>query len=151
MGQKIAESRALQLLSQLRQCVRISRRGIGEHRQAEARRDRWRYAIRIGHELEHDNAAARLQRTVNLREKRGAARGVEMMKEVGDQRDIEAVRKLDFERIAGERVMSILDLRSTGILGCDREHTRPVNRDDLGSWIALGDGDAKEPVTGGDV
>ena len=73
------------------------------------------------------------------------------MKEVGKEGDVEPGAVLDRERVAAQPAMTGADTRQGRILGGHREDRRPVESDDLGRRIALGNGDAEDPVAGGDV
>ena len=151
MGGYVAEPCGLQLFRQFRQRVGIASRRIGEHGEAEARGHRRRDAIRIRDEFKNRDAAARLQRAVNLRKKARAGRCVEMMQEVGHQGRVESRGKIHLERIAGQGPMAIVDVGCPRVLGRNREHVRPVHRENLRSRIPLSDSDPKQPVTSGDI
>ena len=91
------------------------------------------------------------ERCVDVAEEGDAGVAVEVVEEVGDERDVVAFAKGSVEGAAGDEVMAVGDTGLLGVLGCDLKDFRPVDGVDLCFRVVARDGDAEQTVAGGDV
>jgi hypothetical protein len=87
---------------------------------------------------------------MDLRQESLTSGGIKV-KEVHQQYDVVSLSELCRQSAAWHGVETVCDSRCLGVLLRDREHLRPVERDDLRLGVLPEEGDAVQPVPGRDV
>src|SRR5580698_4991492 len=111
---------------QLSKRVSIPLRRRGQHHHAERCRNRRRYAVGIGNQFKNGCPTARFERGMHLFHEGHADRGIEMMQEIGDQRQIVAAAEVHLESISRKKVIAVPDSHCLRILLGNRQHVLPV-------------------------
>ena len=125
--------------------LRRRRHGIGEHRLAR-RRD----AILIGHEFRDRDPPARRQGGPSLAEQADTGRLVDDA-ELGISTTSSGPPKSASKRAADQGLEAVAQLRGRGVLPRHIKDIVPVQRRHLGLGELAGEGDAEQPMAGGDI
>jgi hypothetical protein len=129
---------------QLCESVSVAGRSSSQHHHAEGSRGGRRNAVRIGNEFSDCDAARWNQCGMHLAHESGACGWIEMVQEIGDQRQIVSAAKIDFESAAGEQVVAVGDAHRLGVLLGDFEHIFPVAGVDVRGGILFSDKDPEK-------